>query len=68
MVEHAKLFEELLGGVKSFSVMKKHFKAYIPPVPEARKLRIKLMDTENVEEVKEHVKEFITSLPKRESH
>ena len=28
LVEHTKLFEELLGGVKSFSIMKKHFKAY----------------------------------------
>ena len=29
MVEHTKLFEKLLGDVKNFAVMKKHFKAYV---------------------------------------
>jgi len=29
MLEHTKLFEELLGDIKSFSIMKKHFKAYV---------------------------------------
>ncbi len=32
LVEHTKLFEELLGGVKNFAVMKKHFKAYLSGV------------------------------------
>jgi tRNA-dihydrouridine synthase len=29
LVEHSKLFDELLGDIKSFAVMKKHFKAYV---------------------------------------
>jgi tRNA-dihydrouridine synthase len=29
LVEHTKLFEELMTGVKSFALMKKHYKAYV---------------------------------------
>jgi tRNA-dihydrouridine synthase len=31
LVEHSLLFEEKLGGIKNFSVMKKHFKSYLSP-------------------------------------
>ncbi|MEK9184714.1 MAG: tRNA-dihydrouridine synthase [Patescibacteria group bacterium] len=51
LVEHTKLFDELLGDVKNFSVMKKHFKAYINGFPGATELRTKLMETKNAEEV-----------------
>ena len=43
LVEHAHLFEEKLPG-KSFSVMKKHFKAYVAGFVGARELRADLMD------------------------
>ncbi len=33
LVEHAKLFEQDLGGIKSFAVMKKHFKSYVKDIP-----------------------------------
>ncbi|MFH1473174.1 MAG: tRNA-dihydrouridine synthase [bacterium] len=69
LVEHAKLFEKLLGGTKSFSVMKKHFKAYLSGKALAAsdtsgfngvgELRAQLMETENAEEVERIVKKFL---------
>jgi nifR3 family TIM-barrel protein len=61
MLEHTKLFEELLGGVKSFSVMKKHFKAYANGFDGAVELREQLMKTENFEEVKKVTDELLAS-------
>ncbi len=59
MVEHTKLFEEMLGGVKSFAIMKKHFKAYVNGFDGAKELRIKLMETKNAAEVEAVAKEFL---------
>lgn len=44
MVEHTKLFEEILGGHKNFAIMKKHYKAYVNNFPGAAELRQKLFD------------------------
>lgn len=60
MVEHTKLFEELLGNVKNFAIMKKHFKAYCEGFPGAKELRIKLMETENAVQVEDIVKKFFS--------
>lgn len=51
LIEHTKLFEEFCE-YKNFSVMKKHFKAYCNGFDDAKELRVKLMDTNNYEEVK----------------
>ena len=51
LVEHTKLFEKLLCDVKSFAVMKKHFKAYVSGFDGAKELRVKLMETNNSKEV-----------------
>lgn len=59
MIEHTKLFEELLGGIKNFSVMKKHYKAYIKDFDGAHELRAKLMETENAGEVERMVRDFL---------
>lgn len=59
MVEHTKLFEELLGGVKSFAVMKKHYKAYANGFDGARDLRARLMDAEYSAEVEEIINGFL---------
>ncbi len=59
LVEHCKLFEELLGDVKSFAVMKKHFKAYVHGWPGAKELRMQLMETSSALEVEEFVKEYL---------
>ena len=56
MVEHAKLFEQLLGAHKSFAIMKKHFKAYVEGFPGAKELRIQLMEAENADEVEEIIR------------
>ncbi len=58
MLEHTKLFERIMGKHnankrhKNFSVMKKHFKAYVSDFPLAKELRNKLMETESYSEVK----------------
>ncbi len=59
MVEHTKLFHELLGDIKNFAVMKKHFKAYVNGFDGAKELRMKLMETETPEEVERIVEEFL---------
>ena len=57
LVEHTKLFEELLPH-KSFAIMKKHYKAYITGWHGAKELRMKLMNAKNAGEVA-----FISTLP-----
>jgi len=57
LVEHTKLFEELLGDIKSFAIMKKHFKAYVEGFDGAKELRIKLMEAQNAAEVEKIIKE-----------
>ncbi len=59
MVEHTKLFEELLGDVKNFAIMKKHYKAYVSDFAGAKELRIELMKAKSAEEVGVRVNNFI---------
>lgn len=59
MLEHAELFDKMFSGVKSFSVMRKHFKAYASGFEGASELRAKLMDTKDLAETKHIVKEFL---------
>ncbi len=58
LVEHTELFEELLGDIKSFAIMKKHYKAYCTGFAGAKELRIKLMETKTSAEVKKIIQEF----------
>ncbi|HEY5383377.1 MAG TPA: tRNA-dihydrouridine synthase [Candidatus Paceibacterota bacterium] len=58
-VEHAKLFEELLGDIKNFAIMKKHFKAYAEGFPGAKELRMKLMETNSAKEIEDSVENFL---------
>ncbi len=51
LLEHTKLFEELLGDVKNFAIMKKHYKAYVHGWDGAKELRLKLMEANNASEV-----------------
>ena len=60
MVEHTKLFEELLPH-KSFAIMKKHYKAYVNGWDGAKELRMKLMDAKDANEVGEIVEDYIKS-------
>lgn len=58
-VEHTKLYEELLGDIKNFALMKKHFKAYVEGFDGAKELRAKLMETTNAAEVEKLVEDFL---------
>lgn len=59
MIEHSRLFMELLGDIKSFHIMRKHYKAYANGFDGAKELRIELMKTENIEEVEKIVNKFL---------
>lgn len=61
MIEHAKIFEKELASknIKGFHIMRKHFKAYISGFDGAKELRAKFMETENVKEVEEIVREYL---------
>ncbi len=58
-IEHTKLFEELLGDIKNFAIMKKHFKAYVEGFPGAKELRVQLMETKNAAEVENLIEDFV---------
>lgn len=66
MVEHASAFDKLLGDVKNFAIMKKHFKAYVSGWDGAKELRVKLMETSTLREVKEIVDNYLASLTTQE--
>ena len=59
--EHAELFEELLGDIKNFAIMKKHFKAYAEGFPGAKELRMKLMETDNAADVRAVIEAFLAA-------
>lgn len=65
MIEHTKLFEELLmhpakdGASKNFAIMKKHYKAYVNGFDGAKELRMKLMDAPNAAEIEKVVHNFL---------
>jgi nifR3 family TIM-barrel protein len=58
MLEHAQLFQSILGNLKSFVIMRKHFKAYCSGFPGASELRAKLMEAKNLEETKQIIAEY----------
>ncbi len=61
LVEHTKAFEELCA-YKNFSVMKKHFKAYVNGWDGAKELRVRLMECNNAGEVEGVIREYLSSL------
>lgn len=58
MVEHTKLFEELLPH-KNFAIMKKHYKAYVKDFDGAAELRHMLMEAKNATEIEHVVEQFL---------
>ena len=72
LLEHTKAFEKAYCGLsgikpgkkrlKSFAVMKKHFKAYVNGWDNAKELRAKLMETNSYKEVKEIIEEYLKLL------
>lgn len=61
MVEHTKLYEELLPH-KSFAIMKKHYKAYVMGFDGASELRARLMEAKDSSEIEVAVQKFIATL------
>jgi tRNA-dihydrouridine synthase len=59
MVEHTFLFEKMFAGVKNFSIMKKHYKAYVNGWDGAKDVRMKLMDAQSAREVAEIVQKYL---------
>lgn len=59
LVEHTKLFEEKLGDIKSFAIMKKHYKAYVNGFDGAKELRVELMECTNSQEVESKINHFL---------
>jgi nifR3 family TIM-barrel protein len=62
LVEHTKLFEQLLGDIKSFAIMKKHYKAYCTGFVGAKELRMELMEAKDSREVEGIVNTFLTKV------
>jgi nifR3 family TIM-barrel protein len=60
MVEHTKLYEELLPH-KSFAIMKKHYKAYAHGFNGAAELRALLMSAENATEIEAIVDNWLVA-------
>ena len=58
LVEHTTLYEEKLGDIKSFAIMKKHFKAYVHGFDGAKELRVELMECNSAQEVEKVVKRW----------
>ena len=58
LLEHTRLFEELLGDIKSLDTMKKHYKAYLKGFDGAKTLFLQLMDARDVKEVERRVRAY----------
>jgi nifR3 family TIM-barrel protein len=61
MLEHTELFLKELQDHKNFAVMKKHYKAYVHGFDGAKELRVKLMESDTYEEIKEHTEAFLVN-------
>lgn len=61
MIEHTRLFEELLGDIKNFAIMKKHYKAYVNGFDGAKELRVELMAAENIDDIETLINRFLAA-------
>ena len=59
MIEHAKAFEKTFKNIKSFDIMKKHFKAYVSGWDGAKELRVELMGAKSAREVGNVVRRYL---------
>lgn len=61
LVEHANLFERLLGRHKDFAIMKKHLRAYVEGFEGAKELRGRLMETEDAKQIETIVSNYLST-------
>lgn len=59
LLEHTRLFQEKLGDIKNFSIMKKHYKAYVSGFDGAKELRILLMEEKEIEGIEKLLMDFL---------
>lgn len=59
LLEHTRLFEKKLGDIKSFAIMKKHYKAYVHGFDGAKELRIRLMEKDTADEIEAEIRAFL---------
>jgi nifR3 family TIM-barrel protein len=64
MIEHAKIFEKELKGIKNYDVIKKHYATYARGFDEAKELRIELMKTKSAKQAEKVVENFIKKTAK----
>lgn len=62
MIEHTKLYEQKLGDIKSFAIMKKHYKAYVNGFDGAKELRVKLMECGNSNEIESIINDWLSGV------
>jgi len=62
LLEHTKLFEKTFSKIKSFDVMKKHFKAYVSGWEGAKELRVELMNCKNSREITSVIKGYLSTV------
>ena len=55
MIEHTFLFEKMFKGIKSFDLMKKHYKAYVTGFDGAKELRTELFEKAKTAEDVKHI-------------
>lgn len=55
----------VLGAIKNFAIMKKHYKAYVHGFDGAKELRVELMECEKAGEVETMIKDFLESFAKK---
>ncbi len=58
MMEHTELFEQLVPW-KNFSIMKKHYKAYVHGFDGAKELRVELNEAESAQDVRVITEKFL---------
>ena len=61
MIEHAALFDRLLGDVRPFVEMRRHFKAYLGGFPNTRALRVALMECAGLAEAQAIVARYLAT-------
>jgi nifR3 family TIM-barrel protein len=63
LVEHTYEYEKTLGDIKSFAVMKKHYKAYVNGFNGAKELREVMMNANTAQEIEAIVERFMHENP-----
>lgn len=62
LLEHHKLYDEILGAHKPMAIMKKHYKAYVVGFDECKMHRGRLMEAETTQDVEAIINQLIQDL------